>query len=75
VGVEIPQNVRISTYPYLLHRDATEFTEPTKWRPERWMCGEPVPQTDLWAFGKGARSCLGSHLAVQRKCYVVASFA
>ena len=53
-GYQVPANVRISTYSHLLHR-AGPF--------------DMRPGTDIeprhWAFGIGARDCLGKHMATQ----------
>lgn len=66
-GLTIPANIRIRTYPYILHRDERIFPSPHEWRPERWIDSDLDPTVHLWAFGLGARACLGRHLATSSK--------
>jgi hypothetical protein len=64
-GVQVPANVRISTYPYVLHHDETIFERPYEWNPQRWK--DVDKNVHLWAFGVGARSCLGKQMATLRE--------
>jgi cytochrome P450 len=64
LGVHVPANVRISTYPYIMHHDRTIFKEPNIWNPHRWMSTEIDRNVHQWAFGVGARACLGKHMTM-----------
>jgi cytochrome P450 len=46
----------------LLQRDPRAFSQPDRFRPERWSFGPP-PRGAYLPFGGGARRCLGEHLA------------
>ena len=77
----IPPGVRVSSNAHSLHRNKQVFPEPEKWKPERWLPAEKDDQERdveqgrrsrldemmrwFWAFGSGARMCIGSHFAVQ----------
>lgn len=71
VGITIPPNVRINTYPFLLHRIEAVFENPMMWDPTRWLSNglrRGVSQCEhLWAFGVGSRACLGQHLTIHRE--------
>lgn len=66
---EVPPNIRISTYPYVLHHDYRTFENPTQWNPTRWI--HDTNRKNLWAFGKGARGCIGKYLAIQREYLII----
>lgn len=70
----IPPNVRVQSAAYTLHRNEGVFPEPEQWRPERWLDASPADLAEMkrwfWAFGSGARMCVGSHIATYRKCWV-----
>jgi hypothetical protein len=46
----------------LIHRDPHFFTDPERFRPQRWLEMDSVPSVYL-PFGSGARRCLGEALA------------
>jgi cytochrome P450 len=48
---------------YLLHHDPDVYPEPDRFRPERFLEGQPSPYTYL-PWGGGRRRCPGSHLAL-----------
>lgn len=48
---------------YLLHHDPEIYPEPDEFRPERFLEGQPSPQTWL-PWGGGRKRCPGSHLAM-----------
>jgi unspecific monooxygenase len=51
--------------PYVSHRDAGVFSEPEKFRPERWADLQPGVAHFL-PFGAGPRRCVAAELAWQR---------
>jgi cytochrome P450 len=68
----IPGNVRISAQAHSLHRNANIFKDPLAWKPERWLESPDERLKEMnrwfWAFGSGGRMCVGSNLAMYRKC-------
>ncbi|MEU9346849.1 cytochrome P450 [Streptomyces sp. NPDC048278] len=52
--------------PYTAHRDAREFSEPDRFRPERWLgdVGSPEKPGLFLAFGTGPHGCEGTSLAM-----------
>ncbi|KAK4560755.1 hypothetical protein LTR86_005334 [Recurvomyces mirabilis] len=82
-GYDIPVGTIVSTNAYCLHRNPDVFPEPLEWRPERWMVHRPEEKLDgpdlprmkkwFWAFGSGARNCIGQHFAIQTIKLVVAA--
>lgn len=67
LGIYIPANVRISMYQYILHHDETVFAYPHVWNPQRWISTDKDQNVHLWAFGIGARACLGKHMSMLRE--------
>lgn len=65
----LPPNVRVSAQAYSLHRLPAVFPEPESWTPARWLDAGEAEKREMqrcfWAFGSGARMCVGSHLATQ----------
>lgn len=65
----IPGGVRVSCNQYSLHRNADVFPAPEAWTPSRWLDASREQQVEMnrwfWAFGSGARMCLGVHFALQ----------
>lgn len=79
----IPGGVVVSANAYTLHRNPQVFPEPESWIPERWLLDDDdEPATErkreemrrwFWAFGSGARMCIGSHFALQEMKLVTAA--
>ena len=61
-GYYIPAHTIVSAQSYTVHRlDRTVLPEPEKFLPERWLDdkGSVERQRLMFAFGSGARSCIG----------------
>lgn len=58
----LPAGALVAFSIYLTHRDPETFSEPNRYRPERWRGAAPPPYGYL-PFGHGARYCLGAPLA------------
>lgn len=65
----LPAGVRVSAQPYTLHRRASVFPDPERWKPERWLEANDAERAEMgrwfWAFGSGGRMCIGSNFAMQ----------
>lgn len=73
----LPGGVRISSNQYSLHREESVFPSPEEWRPSRWLDASPQEKTEMnrwfWAFGSGARMCLGVGFAMQGESSIMRS--
>ncbi|KAM5352811.1 hypothetical protein ACJ41O_005533 [Fusarium nematophilum] len=66
-GYFLPGGTVVSCQSYTTHRfESDVFPEPETFLPERWL--DPKGETErnrlFFAFGGGARSCIGKHLAM-----------
>lgn len=63
----IPPNTTVQCYAWTLHKTPEIFPDPTSWKPERWIEASPEQLSTMrkwfWAFGSGARMCIGSNFA------------
>lgn len=66
----IPANTVVGMSPYCLHRQSTVYPDPLVFDPGRWLTEDDdlIPEANpqnrwFWAFGSGARMCIGMHLA------------
>jgi cytochrome P450 len=61
-GYTLPPGVYVSPCLYLAHRRAELWPDPTSFKPERFLDGQPEPYS--WVpFGGGTRRCLGAAFA------------
>jgi cytochrome P450 len=70
-GVFLPAGVVAAPCIYLAHRRAERWPEPERFRPERFLEGEPSPYEFL-PFGGGRRRCLGMAFALLEMKIVLA---
>ena len=72
---DIPGNTLVSATSYTLHRNPIVFSEPEEWIPARWLDASKESHKEMmrwfWAFGSGARMCIGSHFAIQSELLLV----
>lgn len=61
---------------YQVHRDERWYTEPLRFRPERWLGEEAkaVPKMAWIPFGGGPRTCIGEGFARMEMMLVLATF-
>ncbi|MEV0415573.1 cytochrome P450 [Streptomyces sp. NPDC050448] len=55
---------RVAVSPFVLHRDARHYDQPTAFRPDRRIdrsAADPLPKYAFMPFGGGPRNCLGAH--------------
>ena len=74
-GRTVPVGTMCLVSPLLLHRDPRWWTEPERFRPDRWLSGEPggtsrfdpkhpgQPRGAYLPFGAGPRMCIGEQFA------------
>jgi cytochrome P450 len=62
-GYDLPAGVVVFPSILLVHRREDVFADPTEFRPERFLGGNPPPATWI-PFGGGLRRCLGAALAM-----------
>jgi cytochrome P450 len=67
-GFEFLRDVAVWVSPQLLHNDATNFPEPHRFLPERFMKGTfaITPRSPYFPFGAGRRVCIANHLAMHQ---------
>jgi cytochrome P450 len=61
-GFTLPAGVHVAPCIYLAHRRPQAWTDPTAFRPARFLEGAPAPYTYL-PFGGGVRRCIGAAFA------------
>ncbi|KAJ6440463.1 S-(hydroxymethyl)glutathione dehydrogenase [Purpureocillium lavendulum] len=62
-GYPLPAGVTVCSQAYSMHRDADIFPDPEAFDPSRWASPTRAMKEAFMAFGKGARVCIGIHLA------------
>ncbi|KAI0149566.1 cytochrome protein [Xylariaceae sp. FL1272] len=62
-GYYLPGGIEVSAQAFSMHRDTTVFPSPEEFRPERWQSPTTAMKDSLVPFGRGARVCIGQHLA------------
>lgn len=68
-GETVPGGTIVGCSAWVLHRDERVFgAQPEQFRPERWLECPPHQQSlmnnTLFAFGAGARTCIGKNIAL-----------
>jgi cytochrome P450 family 135 len=61
-GHRLPAGTDVAACIYLVHQRPDLYPEPERFRPERFLAGEP-PHFSWLAFGAGLRRCLGAAFA------------
>jgi cytochrome P450 len=70
----IPKRAMVRITPWVVHRDARWFSEPTQFRPERFDDATPlIHRHSYLPFGTGPRVCLGSQFAMTEMKFIAAS--
>lgn len=82
-GITIPQGTPVYVVPWLIHRNPKYWEDPDTFKPERFLTGSHShgdgPSDWVYLpFGRGARMCAGSKLAVVELkvllCHAILSF-
>lgn len=77
LGVPLKQGCQVIASQWVVQRDPRWFTEPSRFRPERWLAGETseIPRFAYFPFGGGPRVCIGQHFALLEVVLILARFA
>lgn len=59
--------------PYLTHRSPVFWSEPEKFKPERFLEEQHIPQLSYFPFGAGANMCIGRRFAWQELTLMLAT--
>lgn len=60
---EVPRGSIVCISPYVVHRNALNWTDPDTFDPARFA--RPSPHMPFMAFGAGARQCIGQRMGLQ----------
>lgn len=66
-GVKIPAGAHVLVSQYVTHRNPILFPEPEQFNADRWLqpnFENSIPKGGFFAFGAGARKCLGEYFAL-----------
>lgn len=67
-GKNIPAGTVVGINAWVVHRNSEVFEDPDSFIPERWLASSPEKQKEMeqsfFAFGYGARTCLGKHISL-----------
>ncbi|MEU3851075.1 cytochrome P450 [Streptomyces sp. NPDC029554] len=76
-GRRLPRGTTVLYSPYLLHHDPASFSEPERFRPERWLEGEAAagPHGALIPFAAGSRKCIGDLFSLAEMTVALATLA
>ncbi len=76
-GRHIASGTQLLLSPWVVHRDARWFTEPERFRPERWLDGgtDRIPRFAYFPFGGGPRVCIGAGFAMTEAVLAFATIA
>jgi cytochrome P450 len=73
-GHEVPAGSLVILSPWLLHRHPDVWSEPDRFRPDRFLSGE-ADRTAFIPFGAGLRQCIGRDFAYVEGVLMLASIA
>lgn len=75
-GIVLPRGATVFVSPFVTQRDPRWFSDPARFRPERWAVPDPARPRFAWfPFGAGPRACIGEHLARGALVLAVATIA
>jgi cytochrome P450 len=74
-GYAIPEGITIGTSAKVMHMNETVFPNAESFKPDRWLSDRTEEREArlkemnrwFWAFGSGARMCIGNHFAIHSK--------
>lgn len=74
-GYLLPEGTTVITSPYLLHRDARSWVDPSSFDPSRFLDTDLRLREVYLPFGVGPRQCIGRELALLEATLIVARVA
>jgi cytochrome P450 len=71
-GFEFPRDAGVWVSPQLLHSNPSNFPEPHRFIPERFLHGNPTvtARFPYFPFGAGRRACIANHLALHQMALI-----
>ena len=76
-GRTFPACTQFWMSPWVMHRNAAVFPEPTRFRPERWADGlqKRLHRFEYFPFGGGPRVCIGNGFAMMEAVLLLSVMA
>lgn len=76
-GVPVRRGAQVWISTWVMHRDPTHFSDPDRFRPDRWLDGlaRRLPRFAYFPFGGGPRLCIGSSFAMTEAVLILATIA
>ena len=74
-GRTLPPGAMVVLSPYILHRRADLYSQPTRFDPARWLTPTPEHRISYLPFGAGATRCIGEEFGLAEATLILASTA
>ena len=74
-GRTLPPGSMVVFSPYILHRRADQYPQPTRFDPARWLTHAPEHRASYLPFGAGATRCIGEEFGLAEATLILATTA
>jgi len=74
-GRTLPPGAMVVLSPYILHRRADQYPQPTRFDPARWLTPTPEHRISYLPFGAGATRCIGEEFGLAEATLILATTA
>jgi pentalenene oxygenase len=74
-GRTLPPGSMVVFSPYILHRRADQYPQPTRFDPARWLTPAPEHRASYLPFGAGATRCIGEEFGLAEATLILATTA
>jgi pentalenene oxygenase len=74
-GQTLPAGSMVVFSPYILHRRADQYPQPTRFDPARWLTPAPEHRASYLPFGAGATRCIGEEFGLAEATLILATTA
>ena len=74
-GRTLPAGSMVVFSPYILHRRADQYPQPTRFDPARWLTPAPEYRASYLPFGAGATRCIGEEFGLAEATLILATAA